>query len=213
ASFVPKHSFKEGESVALEARVEVEGHADSVGTIFHVERTAPASASASAPPASAPPAPPASAPPASAPPASAAGGAASTNGTEGSGSSLAPSADDYHLAPQTVHRGPEGTAWVSLVLPVQADLAAGGAAAHGALADSVIEELDLRTGLVMWEWHALGHVPLSRSTLKAEGGDAPWNAHAIDSIEPRGGGALVVSMRNASTRYEVEIHSGAIRRR
>ena len=35
--------------------------------------------------------------------------------------------------------------------------------AHGILLDSIVEEIDIKTGLVMWEWHALGHIPLRDS--------------------------------------------------
>jgi hypothetical protein len=28
------------------------------------------------------------------------------------------------------------------------------------LTDSVVQQIDIKTGLVMWEWHALGHIPL-----------------------------------------------------
>ena len=33
---------------------------------------------------------------------------------------------------------------------------------NGVLSDSVVQEIDIKTGLVMWEWHALGHIPFGR---------------------------------------------------
>jgi len=30
------------------------------------------------------------------------------------------------------------------------------------LIDSIVQEVDVRTGLVVWEWHSLGHIPALR---------------------------------------------------
>ena len=38
-----------------------------------------------------------------------------------------------------------------------------GGSTHGVVNDSVVQEIDIKTGLVMWEWHALGHIPLRDS--------------------------------------------------
>ena len=46
--------------------------------------------------------------------------------------------------------------------PIEMNLASLHGAANGVLTDSVIQEIDVKTGLVMWEWHALGHIPLAR---------------------------------------------------
>ena len=58
---------------------------------------------------------------------------------------------------------PEGTAWIDVFDPIQMNLSSVHGSADGILLDSVVQEIDIKTGLVMWEWHSLGHIPLSES--------------------------------------------------
>jgi Arylsulfotransferase (ASST) len=57
----------------------------------------------------------------------------------------------------------QGTALISAYEPIHANLSSIGGPSEGLLNDCVVQEIDVRTGLVMFEWHALGHVPLSYS--------------------------------------------------
>jgi hypothetical protein len=58
---------------------------------------------------------------------------------------------------------PEGTALITAYQPVHADLTSIGGPQNGTVLDSIVQEVDITTGRVLWEWHALGHVPLSAS--------------------------------------------------
>jgi hypothetical protein len=58
---------------------------------------------------------------------------------------------------------PQGTAWIDAFDPVQLDLTSMGGLSHEAVNDSIVQEIDVHTGLVMWEWHALGHIALADS--------------------------------------------------
>ncbi len=84
---------------------------------------------------------------------------------------------------------PQGSAWIDAFDPIHMNLAAEHGSAHGVLSDSVIEELDIKTGLVMWEWHALGHIPLQDSLNHITYGEYPWDYVHINSISPGGTGA------------------------
>src|SRR5581483_10036737 len=55
---------------------------------------------------------------------------------------------------------PQGTALVTAYQTVKADLSSIGGPRDGSLIDSIVQEIDIKTGRVLWEWHALGHVPL-----------------------------------------------------
>ena len=57
----------------------------------------------------------------------------------------------------------QGTAWIDAYDPVERESLERRRAKHGVLTDGVIQEIDVKTGLVMWEWHALGHLPLANS--------------------------------------------------
>jgi hypothetical protein len=104
---------------------------------------------------------------------------------------------------------PQGTAWIDSFDPIHMNLASVHGSSHGILSDSVIEEIDIKTGLVMWEWHALGHIPLRDSLNHVSGGEYPWDYVHINSISPGSGGDVLLSARNTWTLYDVNMHTGA----
>jgi Arylsulfotransferase (ASST) len=114
---------------------------------------------------------------------------------------------------------PQGTAWIDAFDPIHMNLSAVHGSAHGILLDSVIEELDVKTGLVMWEWHALGHIPLQNSLNHVSSGEYPWDYVHINSISPGSVGSalgagsdqpgdVLLSARNTWTLYDVNMHTG-----
>jgi len=103
-----------------------------------------------------------------------------------------------------------GTAWIDAVQLVRADLASSGGAGHGVVSDSIVQEIDVRTGLVMWEWHALGHIPLRDSYAPAPHNATPWYFAHINSIDPSRPGVVLMSARNTWAIYDVDLHTGAI---
>jgi hypothetical protein len=102
----------------------------------------------------------------------------------------------------------QGTAWIDVFDPIHMNLASVHGSARGVLTDSVIEEVDIKTGLVMWEWHALGHIPLKSSLNHVSGGEYPWDYVHINSISPGSSGDVLLSARNTWTLYDVNMHSG-----
>jgi Arylsulfotransferase (ASST) len=79
------------------------------------------------------------------------------------------------------------------------------------LTDSVVQEIDVKTGLVMWEWHALGHVPVSESNQPAPRSNYPWDYVHINAIDPGSSGDVLVSSRSTWTLYDLDMHSGGVR--
>jgi hypothetical protein len=103
---------------------------------------------------------------------------------------------------------PQGTAWIDAFDPIHMNLSSVHGSAHGILLDSVIEEVDIKTGLVMWEWHALGHIPLRDSLNHVSSGEYPWDYVHINSISPGASGDVLLSSRNTWTLYDVDMHTG-----
>ncbi len=115
---------------------------------------------------------------------------------------------------------PQGTAWIDAFDPIHMNLSSVHGSAHGILLDSIIEEVDIKTGLVMWEWHALGHIPLRDSLNHVSSGEYPWDYVHINSISPGGTGTnpggtgsgepgnVMLSARNTWTLYDVNMHTG-----
>jgi hypothetical protein len=106
---------------------------------------------------------------------------------------------------------PKGSAYVLAYSPVQSDVSSAGGAAHGVAVDGVIQEIDIHTGLVMWEWHSLANVALSESYSKTPA--APSGAYDyfhINSLTVDGHGNLLISARNTWALYDVNARSGRV---
>ena len=100
-------------------------------------------------------------------------------------------------------------ALIDAYVPVQANLSSVGGSSSGTVLDCVIQELDIQTGRVLWEWHSLGHVPFSASYVGPSGG-RPYDYFHINSIQQLSGGKLIVSARNTWSVYEIDEHTGQI---
>jgi len=107
---------------------------------------------------------------------------------------------------------PQGSAFVTAYSLVDADLSSAGGPRQGILLDSVLQQIDISTGLVMFEWHADGHVALSDSFTTPSSTGQPWDYFHINSIslDPWGDGNFVVSSRNTWAAYEISHHTGQI---
>jgi outer membrane protein assembly factor BamB len=79
------------------------------------------------------------------------------------------------------------------------------------LIDSVVLEIDIKTGLVLFEWHALDHVGLDESYKYTA--DVPGHVvdpYHLNSISVDRDGNLIVSMRNTSAIYKLDHRTGQI---
>jgi hypothetical protein len=102
----------------------------------------------------------------------------------------------------------QGTAWIDEFDPIKMSMAS----LHGAggvLTDSVVQEVDVKTGLVMWEWHALGHIPTQDSHNPIPHNGNPWDYIHVNSIDPGSSNDVLISARNSWALYDVDIRTGA----
>ncbi|HYM55873.1 MAG TPA: arylsulfotransferase family protein, partial [Solirubrobacteraceae bacterium] len=107
---------------------------------------------------------------------------------------------------------PQGSAYVLAYSPVQADISSAGGSASGVAVDGVIQEIDIHTGLVMWEWHSLGHVAVSDSYSKVPAlPTTPYDYFHINSLAADGHANLLISARNTWTLYDISSSTGAVR--
>ncbi len=108
---------------------------------------------------------------------------------------------------------PQGSAYLTAYSLVSADLSSAGGPGNGILQDAIAQEVDIRTGLVMFEWHAYGHVALYDSYSHAPRySNEPFDFFHINSIspDPWGDGNFIVSSRNTWAAYEIDHVSGAV---
>jgi hypothetical protein len=99
---------------------------------------------------------------------------------------------------------------VSAYTPVITDLSSAGGPKSAPLLDSIVQQIDLRTGLVMFEWHALGHVPLSASESPVPSNGTAWDYFHINSVQPTGTGSIVISARGTWAGYDISERNGGI---
>ena len=71
-----------------------------------------------------------------------------------------------------------------------------------------MQEIDIHTGLVMWEWHAMLDIPTSESEVPAAGG--VFDPYHINSIQPEPEHHLLVSLRDTSGVYLLDTETGKI---
>jgi hypothetical protein len=105
---------------------------------------------------------------------------------------------------------PQGTALIDAYVPVKANLSSVGGSSNGTIMDSVIQELDIKTNRVLWEWHSLGHVPLSASYVGPPGGGTPYDYFHLNSIQQQPGHRLLISARNTWSVYLIDERTGKI---
>jgi hypothetical protein len=105
---------------------------------------------------------------------------------------------------------PQGTALVDVYSPVRTNLSSIGGSARGTAVDGVIQELDIRTGRVLWEWHALGHIPISASHAPVPKDSSPFDYFHINSIQQLPNGNLLISSRSAWAVYEINKRTGNV---
>jgi hypothetical protein len=104
---------------------------------------------------------------------------------------------------------PRGTAYVTGYDEVRVDLSGIGGPKHGWALDSVVKEIDVATGKVVFDWRALEHVPLAES-LQANQEPArdaskrrPFDYFHVNSVTDGPGGTVLISGRNVSAVYAV----------
>jgi hypothetical protein len=76
--------------------------------------------------------------------------------------------------------------------------------------DAVVQEIDIKTGLVLFEWHALDHVSLSDSAFTPKSPGFVFDPYHMNSIAFDRDSDPVVSMRNTSAVYKIDRSTGKI---
>ncbi|MEA2158027.1 MAG: hypothetical protein QOD66_407, partial [Solirubrobacteraceae bacterium] len=104
---------------------------------------------------------------------------------------------------------PSGDALLTSYSPVLVHLAGTAPGVLSPLLDSIAQEVDVRTGLVVWEWHSFGHIPLTDS-YATPANSADYDAYHLNSIQLLPGNRLLVSARDTSAVYLLDRASGRI---
>ncbi|HTU87386.1 MAG TPA: arylsulfotransferase family protein [Solirubrobacteraceae bacterium] len=105
----------------------------------------------------------------------------------------------------------QGTALITAYYPVYWNASSLHGSKQQIVLDSVVQEIDIKTGLVLFQWDSLDHVPLSDSyeTMPKSAG-SPFDYFHVNSIQQAQNGDLIVSARNTWAAYEIDPRTGGI---
>ena len=103
------------------------------------------------------------------------------------------------------------TALITVYLELPHDLSPVGGPEDGMVAEGVVQEIDIETGEVIFEWRSLDHVPVEESH-----GDLPedptgaYDYFHINSVDVDTDGNLLVSARRTFAVYKIDRKSGEV---
>jgi hypothetical protein len=105
----------------------------------------------------------------------------------------------------------DGTALITSYHAVPYDLSPYGGPVNGQVYDGTLQEIDIATGKVVFQWDSLSHVPLADSYIAVPTNPAtPWDYFHINAVNPDTDGNLLVSGRGVSTIYKINHHTGDV---
>ena len=119
------------------------------------------------------------------------------------GNGLKADLHEFQIAPHDV-------AYITAYNTIRCDLKPAGGLANAAIIDAAIEEIDMKSGLVRWEWHSLDHVATGESEFSAPNNPRPWDYFHLNSIDPEPGGEVLISARNTWAEYQLAGATGQI---
>lgn len=106
---------------------------------------------------------------------------------------------------------PQNTALILAYTTKTADLTSIGGPANQTVIDGVVQEIDIKTGKVLFQWNASDHVPYSQSEQPLPASpSSPWDWFHINAVKLDTDGNLLIDARNTWTSYKVDRHSGQI---
>ncbi len=104
---------------------------------------------------------------------------------------------------------PDGDALFTVNSLVTVHLPGTAPGAQSLFLDSILQEVDVRTGLVVWEWHGLGHIPIADSYATTK--TSPYfDAYHFNSIQQLAGNRVLASARDTCAVYEIDRAGGRI---
>ena len=123
-------------------------------------------------------------------------------GTVKAGNGLSADLHEFQITPQ-------GTALIAIEYPVIWNASHIHHSRGAVVYDGVVQEIDIKTGLVLFQWDSLDHVPLADSYTKFRTG-RPYDFFHLNSIEQDDDGNLLIGGRSVSALYKVNHGTGAV---
>jgi Arylsulfotransferase (ASST) len=124
------------------------------------------------------------------------------------GNGLKADLHDFQISPNDI-------SYTTAYNPIRCDLSSIKGSRAGAIVDTAIQEIDMQTGLVRWEWHSLDHVGVAESEVEVPTDSTPWDYFHLNSIDVEGGdsnrsGNIFISARSTWAGYQLEGVTGRV---
>ncbi len=106
---------------------------------------------------------------------------------------------------------PQNTALVLAYTTATADLTSIGGAPNQTVVDGVVQEIDIATGKVLFQWNSADHVPYAQSEQPLPASPStPWDWFHINAVHLDTDGNLLIDSRDTWTTYKVNRTTGAV---
>jgi Arylsulfotransferase (ASST) len=106
---------------------------------------------------------------------------------------------------------PWNTALILSYTTATADLTSIGGPADQTVINGVVQEVDIATGKVLFQWNSADHVPYSQSEQPLpSSASTPWDWFHINAVKLDTDGNLLIDARDTWTTYKVSLNSGNI---
>jgi hypothetical protein len=106
---------------------------------------------------------------------------------------------------------PWNTALILSYTTATANLTSIGGAADQTVINGVVQEIDIRTGKVLFQWNSEDHVPFSQSEQPLPASPStPWDWFHVNAVHIDADGNLLIDARDTWTTYEVNRFTGNI---
>ena len=106
---------------------------------------------------------------------------------------------------------PWNTALILAYTTTTANLTSIGGAPNQTVIDGIVQEVDIRTGKVLFQWDSDGNVPFSDSEQPLPSSPStPWDWFHINAVHLDSFGNLLIDARDTWTTYDVSLRSGRI---
>jgi len=102
-------------------------------------------------------------------------------------------------------------AYITAYNVMRCDLTPVGGVRNGVIIDTAVQAVDIKTGLVRWEWHSLDHVGVGESHAPLPDEATPWDWFHLNSVDPEPNGDVLISARSTWATYQLAKGSGVIR--
>jgi hypothetical protein len=106
---------------------------------------------------------------------------------------------------------PGGKALIVSYTTSTANLTSIGGPADQAVINGLVQEIDVKTGRVLFQWNSAGHVPYGESEQPLpSSASSPWDWFHVNAVKLDGNGNILIDSRDTWTTFDVSLKTGRV---